>query len=87
MQFECQGRSLWYGTPDAPAPDESVQAGGEIAVTIGVSQVDASNNVALLYRIDQGPTEMVPAKWLQNDPSGNAQYFRACLPALRPGIQ
>jgi peptidoglycan hydrolase-like protein with peptidoglycan-binding domain len=85
MHFEYQGRSLWYGTPDAPAPRESVQAGTEIAVTIGVSPVDASNNVELLYRIDQGPTEMVAAKWVQNDPSGKAQYFRARLPAFRAG--
>ena len=85
MQFEYQGRSLWYGTPDAPAPEEAVQAGAEIAITIGVSPVDASNNIELLYRIDHGPTAMVAAKWLQNDPSGKAQYFRARLPAFRTG--
>ena len=85
MHFEHEGRSLWYGTPDAPAPEEAVQAGADIAITIGVSPVDASNNIKLLYRIDQGPTEMVAAKWLQNDPSGKAQYFRARLPALRAG--
>ena len=87
MQFEYQDKSLWYGTPDAPAPEESVQAGAEIAVTIGVSPVDASNNVALLYRIDHGPTEIVPAKWVQNDPSGKAQYFRAVFPPFVPAIQ
>jgi hypothetical protein len=85
MRFEHEGRSLWYGTPDAPAPEESVQAGAEIAITIGVSPVDASNKVELLYRINQDPTAIVAAKWLQNDPSGRAQYFRARLPALRAG--
>ena len=28
---------------------------------------------------------MAAAKWVQNDPSGKAQYFRARLPALRTG--
>jgi hypothetical protein len=85
MHFEHEGRSLWYGTPDALAPEESVQAGTEIAITIGVSPVDASNYVELLYRVNHGPTEVVAARWLQNDPSGKAQYFRARLPAFRAG--
>ncbi|MGH9958284.1 MAG: peptidoglycan-binding domain-containing protein, partial [Pyrinomonadaceae bacterium] len=85
MHFEHEGRSLWYGTPDALAPEEAFQAGTEIAITIGVSPVDASNYVELLYRVNQGPTEGVAAKWVQNDPSGKAQYFRARLPAFRAG--
>ncbi|MGH8604144.1 MAG: peptidoglycan-binding domain-containing protein, partial [Gammaproteobacteria bacterium] len=44
-----------------------------------------SNRVELLYRINQGQTETVPAKWVQNDSSGKAQYFRARLPAFRAG--
>ena len=85
MHFEHEDRSLWYGTPDALAPEGAVQAGTEIAITVGVSPVDASNYVELLYRVNQGPTEMVAARWMQNDPSGKAQYFRARLPAFRAG--
>jgi Big-like domain-containing protein len=83
MRFEYEGMSLWYGTPDAAA--QSVQAGTEIAITIGVSPVDASNKVELLYRVNHGPTEMVATKWVQNDHSGKGQYFRARLPAFRAG--
>lgn len=85
MRFEYEGMSLWYETPDAPAPEGAVQAGTEITITVGVSPVDASNYVELLYRVNQGSIEMVAARWLQNDLSGKAQYFRARLPAFRAG--
>ncbi|MBV8883138.1 MAG: hypothetical protein JO235_03955 [Chroococcidiopsidaceae cyanobacterium CP_BM_RX_35] len=85
MQFEHLGMSLWYGTPDAPTPGETVSAGTEIAIVIGVCPIDASNKVELLYRIDRGSTETVVAKWQRNDISNNAQYFRAKLPALQSG--
>lgn len=85
MHFEHKGRSLWYGTSDAPGSEGAVQAGTEITITVGVSPVDASNKVELLYRVNQGPMETVAARWLRNDPSGKAQYFRAHLPAFRAG--
>src|SRR5215208_5505463 len=73
--------SVWYGTSVAPAPDEAVQAGTEIAITVGVWPVDAGNMVQLLYRANRGPTQTVSAEWLWNDPSGKAQYFKIGLPA------
>ncbi len=85
MHFEHEGRSLWYGTSDAPGSEGAVQAGTEITITVGVNPVDASNKVELLYRVNQGPMETVAARWLRNDPSGKAQYFRAHLPAFRAG--
>ena len=85
MRFEYEGRALWYATPDAPAPDGAVQAGTEITITVGVSPVDASNKVELLYRVNRGPLQMVAAKWLLNDLSGKSQYFRAHLAAFRVG--
>ena len=85
MKFEHDGRTLWYGTPDAPAPVETVAAGTEIVITIGVSPIDASNKVELLYHLNQGSAVTVAAKWVQNDIVRQAQYFRATLPALRAG--
>jgi hypothetical protein len=85
MRFEHEGISLWYGTPDAPAPEGVIEIGSDIAITIGVHPTDASNKVDLLYCINQGPIETVAAKWLMHDLSSNAQYFRVSFPALRAG--
>src|SRR5262245_20815134 len=85
MRFEHEGRSLWYGTPDAPAPEQAVRAGAEINITVGVYPVDSSNRVEIRYRVNQGQIETVSAKWLRTDPSGKAQYFRARLPGFRAG--
>ena len=85
MKFEEQGMSLWYGTTDAPAPGETVQDTTEVSITVGVQPISASNGVAIVYRINQGPIETVAARWLRNDPARKAQYFRAILPAFRAG--
>lgn len=85
MRSEYEGMALWYGTPDAPAPKEAVQAGTDVTITIGVEPTNAGNNVEVLYRINQGPTEKVAARWLRNDTYKKSQYFKAQLPALRVG--
>jgi hypothetical protein len=85
MRFEHEGRSLWYGTPDAPAPESAVPAGAEVNITVGVHPVDSSNRVEILYRVNQGAIETAGAGWLRTDPSGKAQYFRGRLPGFRPG--
>ncbi len=85
MRFEHEGISLWYGTPDAPAPEQVVRAGAEINITVGVHPVDSSNRVEIRYRVNQGPVETASARWLKTDPSGKAQYFRARFPGFRAG--
>jgi hypothetical protein len=85
MRFEHEGMSLSYGAPDAPATGETVQAGTEVTITVGIQPIDASNKVEVLYRLNQGPTEARAAKWLFNDASRQAQYFRAYFPAFRVG--
>ena len=85
MRFEHEGRSLWYGTPDAPAPEQAVPVGTEIKITVGIHPVDSSNRVEILYRVNQGAIETMGAGWLRTDTSGKAQYFRAPLPGFRPG--
>src|SRR5262245_50216284 len=76
--------SLWYGTSDAVAPSETVQAGTEATITVGVS-ADPGNRGEVHYRVNHGKTEVVPANWVRNESSKNAQYFRARLPAFRAG--
>ena len=85
MRLEHNGKSVWYGAADAAAPLETVRAGTEVLVTVGVQPADASNKVELVYRINQGPPKTAAAEWAWNDPGTNAQYFTGRLPAFRPG--
>ncbi len=85
MRVEHDGITLWYGTADAPAPEAQVSSETPIAITIGVFPVDASNSVTVIYRINQGEVNRVPARYVKNGQNMQAQYFRATLPALKPG--
>lgn len=85
MRFEHEGRSLWYGTSDAQAPADTIEAGTEVPITIGIQPSDASNIVEVRYRVNQEPAKLVSAKFLWNDPARKAQYFQAKLPAFRAG--
>ena len=85
MRFDHDGMSLWYGTSDAPAPGETVHAGAAITIDVGVQPTDASNRVDVLYRVNDGAVQTVPAKWIRNNVSTNAQYHRVYLPPYRPG--
>src|SRR5216683_3103757 len=85
MRFEYEGMSLWYGTVDAPAPEGTIGTSAELTITVGVQPWNAGNNVEVLYRINQGPTEHIAARWLRNDSHKKSQYFRAYFPTFRVG--
>jgi len=85
MRIEHEGISLWYGTPDAPAPQENVSAGQQISVTVGVSPADASNRIEIRYQVNQGETQIVTARYIPNSGDCRVQYFRASLSALNAG--
>jgi hypothetical protein len=85
MRFDHDGLSLWYGTPDTPAPGNTVLAGAEIRITIGVQPPDASNRIQVLYRANQSPQESVTPRWLRSDAARRAQYFEARLGPFRLG--
>jgi len=85
VQFKHENMSLWYGESDTPAPDKIVQPGKEIPVYAGVKPIDPSNEVEVRYRVNDGPIKTLAAKWLKNNPSRQAQYFRAWLPPFRDG--
>ncbi len=85
MQIEHNGIILWYGTPDAPAPEDSAPADTDIPITIGVQPADASNTLEIHYQVDRGPTHRIEARFLRNAPARRAQYFQAILPAFRAG--
>jgi hypothetical protein len=85
MEIKNDGIRLWYGTHDAPAPVDAVSVDTKLTVTIGVEPVDASNAVAVRYRVNQGSTVTLAASHLPLVGDGRAQYFRATLPAFQVG--
>jgi hypothetical protein len=85
MRFEHEGMSLWYGTSEAPAPNEFVAPGTEVIITVGVEPADASNRIEVPYRVNRGPAQTAPIRWLRSSPSGEAQYFEARLGPFRDG--
>ncbi|ETW99958.1 MAG: hypothetical protein ETSY1_13080 [Candidatus Entotheonella factor] len=86
MKFAHDGMSLWYGTPDAPAPTEIVTPDESQTVIVAVHPIDASNQVDICYGTEPGMMDQsVGAKWLWNDTVGDVQYFQAMLPAFMPG--
>ena len=85
MRFENDGISLWFGTPDAPGPGDTIHPNTEVTITIAVQPGDRSNTVEVLYRVNKGSDEVANARWLRNDAKANVQYFRASLPPRSAG--
>jgi hypothetical protein len=84
-KFEHEGMVLWYGTEDAPAPADTVAEGASQSVIIGIQPPGASYRIVIRYRLNQGPVKTIPAAWLRNDHTNQAQYFEAQFPAFRSG--
>src|SRR6266700_6932688 len=90
MRFEHDGMVLWYGTPDAPAPSDTVTVSrgsdqASVTVKVGVQPPSASNLVTVHYNVNGGPPQTVVAGFLQHDVDQKAQYFAVRLPALLVG--
>jgi hypothetical protein len=79
MKFNREGLSLWYGTEDAPAPEDVEVVCHGISVTIGVSPLSQSNTVTIRYRINRGIVQTIPAILVRTD--------HAIFPAFRGGEQ
>jgi hypothetical protein len=85
VNFSRDGLSLWYGTPDAPAPaDDQVPRAGA-GLTIAVSPPNPLNAVKVLYRVDDGVLQSVPARELCTDHARHVQYFRVAFPRFVTG--
>jgi hypothetical protein len=76
---------LWYGTPDAPAPDGTTEQRRGVSVTVGVRPANPSNAVSVRYRVDSGGVETVSAPLVVNDFQERTQYFRATFPTFWSG--
>jgi hypothetical protein len=86
VKLTHDGLSIWYGTPDAPAPfDQEVVAREGISLVVGVSPANATNSVAVQYRVDRGLLQSVPGVEAHVDQSRGAQYFVVRFPAFTCG--
>src|SRR5262245_36447661 len=82
MRYDWEGMSLWF-EPNESASDQTILAGTEVTITVGVEPADASNRVEVHYRVNGGLTAIAAADPVRH--TRKAQYFRARLPALRAG--
>ena len=76
------GLELWYGTPDAPAPEGTTEQRQGVSVTVGVRPANPSNAVRVRYRVDGRGVETVSAPLVVNDFQKRTQYFRAAFPTF-----
>jgi hypothetical protein len=76
---------LWYGTPDAPAPDGTSEQREGVSVTVGVRPANPSNAVSVRYRVDGRAVETISAPLVSNDFRERTQYFRASFPTFWSG--
>jgi Protein of unknown function (DUF3237) len=80
-----EGLSLWYGTPDAPAPLGELASRTEASVTVGVRPANPTNGVHVRFRVDGGFERSEPARELRTDLARNAQYFGLKFPDFKTG--
>ena len=85
MKITNDGMSLWYGTPDAPAPLDAVVPRGAASLVVGVSPPNPTNSVQVRYRVDGGFTQSVPGREIRTDHARQAQYFAVDFPPISSG--
>ena len=86
MNFSHDGISLWYGTPDAPAPyDLEIVPRQGVSVVVGVHPANPTNAVLVRFRVDGGMEQAVPGRELRTDFARGVQYFAATFPAMPSG--
>jgi hypothetical protein len=83
VKLTHEGLSLWYGTPDAPAPgDDGIAPRAGASLVVGVHPANPTNSVLVRYRVDGGAIREVPGRELRTDFDRQAQYFAIAFPAF-----
>lgn len=86
MNLSHEGLSLWYGTPDAPAPgDEGVVPRRGASLVVGVHPAHPSNTLNVRYRVDGGREQTVVGRHLRTDYDKQTQYFGVSFPEFFGG--
>lgn len=83
MEFCHDGLKLWYGTDDAPAPENVIASRRNISITVGVYPLSPANRVMVYYRLGQnGLVQMISGVLQHSDYAASTQYFSAHFPIL-----
>jgi hypothetical protein len=85
VKLTHEGLSLWYGTPDAPAPLDEVVARDGAALIAGVYPANPTNALNVRYRVDGGVVQTAAGRQLHTDYDKNSQYFTVPFPAFPVG--
>jgi hypothetical protein len=85
VNFSHEGLSLWYGTPDAPAPIDEIVSGTGASLTVGVCPAGPTNSVQVRFRVDGGFERTEPAIELRTDYNRDTQYFKLRFPPFASG--
>jgi hypothetical protein len=85
VRLAHDGLELWYGTPDAPAPDGTTERRAGVSVTVGVRPANPSNTVSVRFRVDGQGVQTVSAPLVTNDFQKRMQYFQATFPTFWSG--
>lgn len=86
MKLTQDGLSVWYGTPDAPAPgDEGIVPREGTSLVVGVHPANPINTVVVRYRVDGRSTQTVPGRELRTDYDRQTQYFLVAFPPFPVG--
>jgi hypothetical protein len=86
MNLTNDGLSLWYGTPDAPAPgDDGLAPRRGAGLIVGVNPPSPTNTVVVRYRVDNGLVRSVTGREIRTDYQRQAQYFAVAFPPFPSG--
>ena len=86
MNISHEGLSLWYGTPDAPAPgDEGIVPRRGASLVVGVHPAHPANTLEVRYRVDGGREQRVTGRQLRTDYDKQIQYFGVSFPEFFGG--
>src|SRR5688572_28811195 len=80
MLLSHEGLSLWFDTPDAPAPPTELVDMRSACLTVGLQPPSVANAVDVHYRVDGGPLLRLTAREIKTDYDRGVQYFRARFP-------
>jgi hypothetical protein len=81
-----EGLSLWYGTPDAPAPgDLGLVPRRGASLVVGVHPANPTNTLTVRYRVDGGREQSVAGREIRTDSDRQTQYFGVTFPELPSG--
>ncbi|MDP9149285.1 MAG: DUF3237 domain-containing protein [Myxococcota bacterium] len=85
MNLSYEGLSLWYGTPDAPAPLGELASREGTSLVVGARPANPTNAVTVRFRVDGGVVQTVPGRELRTDFARDAQYFVVTFPPFLTG--